>query len=101
MESSGGALAGLLLARLRRALAEALPEPASFANPARGRGKAGTVFISYSHVDAAVLDRLLVHLKPLERENLIDAWTDTRIDAGADWQHEIAVALDAAAAAIL
>ncbi len=59
------------------------------------------VFISYSHEDKAYLDRLRVHLKPLERENLIDTWDDTQIKAGENWQKVIETALERAAIAIL
>lgn len=86
---------------LAAVLASALADPERFAPPPVTRRKPKTVFISYSHVDNGVMERLLVHLKPLERENVIDAWTDTRIHAGADWQDAIAEALEAAAAAIL
>ena len=60
-----------------------------------------TVFVSYCHTDKEWLDRLQVHLRPLERENRITAWSDTRIRAGADWRREIGKALDSAATAIL
>ena len=59
------------------------------------------VFISYSHKDEKWLERLQVHLKPLERDKRIDRWDDTRIQAGADWHEEIREALDAAAVAVL
>lgn len=54
------------------------------------------IFISYSHSDKRWLDRLLVHLRPMEREGVIDLWADTRIGAGDDWRHEIEAALAAA-----
>jgi hypothetical protein len=47
------------------------------------------LFVSYCHVDKAVLDRLLVHLKPLERAKLLSCWSDTRIRVGDKWREEI------------
>ena len=37
------------------------------------------IFISYSHSDEKWLRRLQVHLKPLERQGLIECWDDTRL----------------------
>jgi len=34
------------------------------------------VFISYSHKDARWLDRLLVHLRPLQRTGEIELWAE-------------------------
>ena len=61
------------------------------------------VFISYSHhtPDPEWLDRLKVHLKPVEREGIIDLWDDTRIDVGIEWKEAIKDALETARAAIL
>jgi hypothetical protein len=59
------------------------------------------VFISYSHVDVACLKRLLVHLKPLERQKAIVAWSDQNIRAGDKWKEKIEASLDEAAIAIL
>jgi len=39
-------------------------------------------FISYSHEDADLLAKLLKHLAALNREGLLDAWTDKEIHAG-------------------
>lgn len=52
------------------------------------------IFVSYSHKDEAVFDRLNVHLKGLvHTDEDIDIWTDNRIAAGDDWRAEIADAL--------
>lgn len=60
-----------------------------------------SVFISYSHRDSVFLDRLMIHLRPLERAGLIDLWVDTHLRAGDDWQKEIEKALHRAKIAIL
>jgi hypothetical protein len=41
-----------------------------------------TVFFSYCHKDEPLRDELEVHLAPLKRQGIIDAWHDRRIDAG-------------------
>ena len=63
--------------------------------------KLGTVFVSYSHRDKRWLDRLRVHVKPLEREAFFAVWDDTRISAGQNWRPEIQKAIEAASAAVL
>jgi len=63
------------------------------------RGK--NIFISYSHNDSEYLDRLMVHLKPLQRQGIIDPWVDTRLLAGDRWKTEIEKSLNSAKAAIL
>lgn len=59
------------------------------------------VFISYSHQDAEWLNRLRVHLRPLERYCGIDIWDDTKIVPGSKWKEEIKNAIDAAKVAVL
>ena len=59
------------------------------------------VFISYSHADRRWLNRLQVHLRPLERLGTITLWDDTRIKAGSHWREEIERELDRARGAIL
>jgi TIR domain len=65
------------------------------------RGGKGKVFISYSHRDRKWLDRLLVHLKPLERTGQLDVWEDSRIKPGSPWKAEIDGALRSAQIAVL
>lgn len=59
------------------------------------------LFISYSHSDTECLNRLLVHLKPLERQGLVDCWSDKKIRAGDKWRTQVEENLDSAAVAIL
>ena len=40
------------------------------------------LFISYAHADEALKNRLLVHLKALKREGLIDLWHDRMLSGG-------------------
>jgi TIR domain len=77
-----------------------------FSNLARQIGKSPAfgsrkVFISYSHNDARWLQRLQVHLKPLEREGLVDLWDDTKIAAGTRWQESISEAIETARVAVI
>jgi len=65
------------------------------------QGEKKTFFISYSHADTKWLERVKVHLKPLERNSIIEIWEDTRIQTGDHWKKEIAQALDTSQAAIL
>ncbi len=71
--------------------------PAQWSASSEGK----SAFISYCHVDDHYLRRLLVHLAPLEREGLIEAWADTRLVAGDQWRTEIRDALGRARVAIL
>lgn len=54
------------------------------------------VMISYAHEDEMLLKQLKMHLKPLEREGLIELWYDRDIDAGTMWEQEIKQHLDEA-----
>jgi hypothetical protein len=42
-----------------------------------------------------------VHLKPLERTDVVDCWNDTRIAPGSNWQEEIRQALASTKVAVL
>lgn len=59
------------------------------------------IFISYSHQDKSWLDRLLLHLKILERDYDADIWADARIRPGSKWKDELRAALQSAEIAIL
>ena len=63
--------------------------------------KQGSVFISYARADSIWLNRLLVHLRPLERARKLNVWHDGKIATGDNWRSEIAVALSEASVAIL
>lgn len=59
------------------------------------------VFISYSHKDEEYMDRIRIHLKPLELKGLIDVWVDKKINPGDIWEKEIEKALKNANVALL
>ena len=47
------------------------------------------VFISYSHKDEKLLERLEVHLNVLKRQNIITLWHGRKIFPGDKWEEEI------------
>lgn len=47
------------------------------------------IFFCYSHEDEELLNKLKAHLKPLQRQGLIDIWYDRDISAGTKWEKEI------------
>jgi nucleoside 2-deoxyribosyltransferase len=91
------------VSRLSAAIDEAFKNPNQFRAQARERDREQktSVFVSYSHTDADYLDRLLVHLKPLEKSGALDLWVDTRLRAGDKWKVHIERALERATVAIL
>ena len=69
--------------------------------PSSSQAERSKVFISYSHTDVRFLRQLQTHLKPYQREALMDYRDDTRITAGADWREEIRQAITTAKVAVL
>lgn len=59
------------------------------------------IFISYSRQDRPWLERIKIHLAPLIRNGVLDAWDDSRIPPGANWESSICTALAEAQAAVL
>ncbi|HBL29579.1 MAG TPA: hypothetical protein DD490_22320 [Acidobacteria bacterium] len=68
---------------------------------ASASGRPLSVFVSYSHRDKEWLDRLRVHLKPLERNGTIEVWADTGLETGQVWLDGIRRGLAEASAAVL
>src|SRR5260370_11540536 len=48
-----------------------------------------TVLFSYAQADQKMRDRLAIHLSQLQRDGLIEAWSDQQILAGANRAQEI------------
>ena len=54
------------------------------------------IFFCYAHEDEVLLEELKKHLRPLQRQKLIDVWYDRDIRAGSEWETEISQRLYAA-----
>ena len=59
------------------------------------------LFLSYSHRDEDLCERLLIHLSQLRRDGLVEAWHDRRITAGTEWASTIDENLNSAHIIIL
>ncbi|MCK4763291.1 MAG: TIR domain-containing protein [Candidatus Aminicenantes bacterium] len=59
------------------------------------------IFISYSHEDIGWKEKLLEHLKVLEKQNISALWHDRDIKDGEKWREKIEKAIDSAQAVVL
>lgn len=59
------------------------------------------IFVSYSHKDKIWLDKIMVHLKPLIRNEKIRVWNDSQIKPGTSWNEEINEAINESRMALL
>jgi len=62
---------------------------------------APVVFISYSHLDKDCKDRLVIHLKALEKGVILKEWDDQQIGTGENWEKEIMDSMNVASVAVL
>jgi hypothetical protein len=58
-------------------------------------------FFCYARKDAPLVDQLETHLRPLQRQGLINMWYDREISAGSEWEHEIDTHLNTAQIVLL
>jgi WD40 repeat protein/predicted negative regulator of RcsB-dependent stress response len=54
------------------------------------------IFCCYAREDQEMLDELKKHLMPLQREGQIKIWSDTDLNAGAEWEKELHQHLESA-----
>jgi hypothetical protein len=66
-----------------------------------GRPFQREIFLSYAHRDKYWMERLRMHLKPLEKSCGAEVFWDGVIDAGTDWHEQIQQHLHSANAAVL
>ncbi len=59
------------------------------------------IFFCYAREDELLLNKLKTHLRPLQREGLIEVWYDRDISAGTEWETEIKERLNAAQIVLL
>src|SRR5947209_2717613 len=54
------------------------------------------IFFCYARKDQTLLEKLKMHLMPLQRRDLINAWHDADISPGTEWEEEIRKRLNTA-----
>ena len=55
-----------------------------------------TIFFCYSRKDEALLNKLKIHLMPLQQVGLINVWYDRNVSAGTEWKKQITQYLNTA-----
>ena len=60
-----------------------------FKNYPAAVGKPKRIFISYSHRDQDIFDRLIEALFPLRKERLVECWHDRMLNPGEAWDRKI------------
>lgn len=101
MQYSEASLEHEFKAKLINLIQNFIDDPSSLSLESKQYNKQPKAFISYSHKDRHYLDRLMIHLKPLERKGVLDVWQDTQIKVGDKWQEKINSSLNEANIAIL
>lgn len=72
----------------------AAPAP-SFSHPPKLPSSSGQksqslkIFCCYAHADEHLMEKLKLHLKPQQRQGLVQIWHDRDISAGTEWEQEI------------
>jgi hypothetical protein len=66
------------------------------AGPQETEPKPIKLFISYAQEDRYYRDELIKRLKPLQKEHVLDSWTDREIHPGDDWHSKISDAIEEA-----
>ena len=96
----GGVLTEYPIVREESAEPESAPQ-----EPIMSKSPIASVFICYAHADnhppKSWLDRLMVHLAPLVRQEDMAVWSDQRLKIGDEWDPEIQRQLGAAKVAVL
>lgn len=54
------------------------------------------IFFCYAHEDELLLNKLKTHLRPLQRQGIIEPWHDRDIRPGTEWKREIDIHLNQA-----
>ena len=65
------------------------------------KGPLKKIFVSYSHQDKIWLDDIKIMLKPIVRNNKLDLWDDSKLNAGSLWREEITKAINESQVAVL
>jgi hypothetical protein len=60
-----------------------------------------SIFVAYSHKDKKWLDRIEIHLTPLQKKGQLTIWNDTQLIPGSHWEEEIHYQLKKASVAVL